>query len=307
MNKFNRGKVVMISVLLLHLLSTFSLSHALLAHVSPLLLMTLRMLFGGALILGSFVISKKCFKIEKNHLIDFAQVIVFALLVPYYLRYWALSAASTATTWYFSGLFITYIFSTIFKNEQFSLFKSSIIGISYCGLYAVLGFPTVGFGWSEMAMIASVISFTYGWIVIRRLIVEYAYDPLLVNGFTMWVAGTVAGSLCLISESFTIHGNTWHCALLLAIVILVSNVMVHTRYMALLKEYSLIFIQLCGFIIPCWQLLWTRAATFTQFAGIGAIALSIILYYFAEQAQLFLREVSTSLRYFMSRSGASDS
>lgn len=275
----------MISVLLLHLLSTFSLSQALLAHLSPLLLMALRMLAGGALMFGALAKRNMLVKIEKKHGLDFAQVIVFALLVPYYLRYWALSVDSSTSYWYFSGLFITYALSIIFAIEAFSILKTIVIALSYASLYAVLGFPHLSFGLPEGVMIASVISFTYGWIIIRRLIVEYAYEPLVVNGFTMFVAGIISASFCSVSEPLVISGDIMRCMILLIAIILISNVLVHTWYMALLKKYSLTFIQLCSFIIPCWQLVWKGDATIAQICASAVMVSCCALYYALERAK----------------------
>lgn len=274
----------MISVLLLHLLSTFSLSQALLSQLSPLFFMAFRMLAGGALVLGALVQRKMQIKIEKNHWFDFAQVIICALLVPYYLRYWALSVPSTAANWYFSGLFITYLLSIIFTIEAFTIFKSILITFSYGGLYLVLGFPHILFGLPEALMIASVISFSYGWIIIRRLIVGYAYDPILVNGITMCMAGIISASMCAISEPLIIKGDIIRCILLLITVVLISNVMVHTRYMATLKYYSLTFIQLCSFIIPCWRLIWSGNSSLMQLAGIAIIISCCGLFYLFESS-----------------------
>lgn len=273
----------MILVLLLHLLSTFSLSKALLLQLSPLLLMTLRMLAGGVLMLAVLVRKKMLSKIKKEHWADFGQVILFALLVPYYLRYWALSIDPSISYWYFCGLAVTYVFSILFAREKFSFSKTCIIALSYLSLYALLGFPHVCFGLPAVALIASVVSFAYGWMIIRKLIVENGYEPLVVNGLTMLSAGVIAATVCAFTEPLVIHHNKMHCIVLLAAVVLISNVLVHTWYMALLKTYSLTFMQLCSFIIPCWQLAWSGSITIPQACASVILVSCCGLYYAIEQ------------------------
>lgn len=273
----------MILVLLLHLLSTFSLSKALLIHLSPLLLMTLRMLAGGMLMLAVLARKKMLSKIKKEYWADFGQVILFALLVPYYLRYWALSTDASVSYWYYSGLVLTYVLSTLCRIEEFNFLKIFTIALSYLSLYAVLGFPRVSFGFSALALIGSVLSFAYGWIIIRRLIVENGYEPLVVNGLTMLSAGIIAATVCVLNQPLVIHQNKMHCIVLLGAVVLISNILVHTWYMALLKTYSLTFMQLCSFIIPCWQLALSGSITIPH-ACASVILLSCCgLYYAIEQ------------------------
>jgi EamA-like transporter family protein len=289
----------MISIVMLHLLSTFSLSQALLAHMSPLVLMALRMLFGASIVMSIVLIKRISLNIQKIHWLDFGKAIIFASLLPYYLRYWALSTGdSNISYWYFSGLVITYLLSLLYNLEQHSWIKNILICISYGALFFVIGFPKISFGMPECAFIASVISFTYGWITIRKLIVEYEYPPLVVNGIMLASAGLVCLIICSVSEPLIIKGDWQQCALLIAAVILISNVMVHTWYMALLKQYSLTFIQLCSFIIPCWKLLYSGNYTLMQVLGILIILICMGMFYYFEHYYLLDKKSSTTHDFY---------
>ena len=94
------------------------------------------------------------------------------------------------------------------------------------------------------------ISFAYGWIIIRRLVVDYNYAPIFINGCTMLGAGFIALILSVVTEPMLVTGNLTQFALVLAAVILISNIVVHTLYISLLKKYSLTFIQLCSLSAP---------------------------------------------------------
>lgn len=272
----------MISVLLLHLLSTFSLSKVLLAHLSPLLLMSLRMLAGGSLTLVAAIKRNALLTIEKKKWFDFGRIILFALLIPYYVRYWALSKDASVSYWYFSGVALTYLVSTLYAIEEFSFLKTGIIIVSYMSLYVVLGFPLLSLSFPAVALIASVLSFAYGWIIIRRFIVDHTFDPLVLNGLMMLSAGSIAAIVCAVSEPLIIPHDMMQCIMLLAVIVLISNVLVHTWYMALLKRYSLTFMQLFSLIIPCWQLVWSCTLTITQAWACVVLLCCCGLYYALE-------------------------
>ncbi len=273
----------MISVVLLHLLSTFTLSHTLLTYISPLFLMSVRMLAGGVLALAAAFKTNRVIHIQKKHWFDVAQVILCALLVPYYLRYWALSVDSGVSYWYFTGLAVTYALSIWSGLEQFCFARISLILLSYASLYVVIGFAPLSLGLPAAVMFGSVVSFAYGWIIIRRCIVEYGLDPLVLNGLTLISAGIVSAGMCSFYEPFALEGNIFTCAIVLIAVILISNLLVHTWYMALLKRYSLTFMQLSSFIIPCWQVVWRGNASSTHIAASMMILGCCSVYYLIEQ------------------------
>lgn len=248
----------MFLVVLMYALTTLPLSKALIACAQPFFLIGLRMACAGIILcLFYYLFQKNTFIIARKHTGYFLQAILFAILVPYFLRYWGLANGSQprADLLYMAGPLITYILASSLGIEIITRTKTIALALGYCGLFFYFGNPLqsyllMPFGFADLAIIASVVSFTYGWIIIRHLIVDHNYNPIMINGITMLCAGLVALTISSFAESITINGNISEFSLLLAAVIIISNLWAHTIYASLLKKYSLTFIQLCGFAAP---------------------------------------------------------
>ncbi|CAN5130135.1 hypothetical protein BH09DEP1_BH09DEP1_6350 [soil metagenome] len=243
----------MVLILLIYALTTLPLSKALLVHMQPFFLIGIRMAIAGFLLLFyHLIIARKNFKIEKKHAKDFLGALIFEILVPYYARYWAIanSSGQMVDMLCYAGPLFTYLYTAFLRIEQFSLLKAIALCLGYAGLIAYKGIQFSAIELPECAILFSVICFVYGWSCIQRLVVNYHYAPLFINGFTMLAAGIIALLIAGATESMTVAGDWWHCLMLLAAIIGISNIFAHTLYVSLLQKYSLTFIQLCSFVAP---------------------------------------------------------
>lgn len=279
----------MLLIFLMYALTTLPLSKLLIAQTQPFFLIGMRMLCAGILLLGYYFLRKQSFVILRYHIKDFIQVIIFAIVLPYFLRYWALgqSSGSMVNFLCYTGPLITYLLAGFFNLETFSRIKEGALLAGYAGLLFLTGIPSFSWGIPELAIISSVLSFAYGWIIIRRLVVDYNYAPIFINGCTMIGAGFISLILSACTEPMQVTGDFAQFALVLTAVILISNIAVHTMYISFLKKYSLTFIQLCSLSAPI----------FVQYRSLNAqyhflsaplicatlfIALAIGLYYYEE-------------------------
>lgn len=248
----------MFLIIVMYALTTLPLSKALIAQTQPFFLIGLRMLCAGIFLLFFYYwYQKNTFFIARKHASYFLQVIFFAILIPYFLRYWGLMNGSQprADLLYMAGPLITYLLTGILNIETMTPTKICALALGYCGLFIYFGHPLINYirtplGFADFAIIVSVISFAYGWIIIRRLIVDHTYHPVMVNGITMFGAGLGALGLSACTESMTITGNIIEFIPLLIAIIIISNLCAHTLYASLIKKYSLTFIQLCSFTTP---------------------------------------------------------
>ncbi len=242
----------MFLIFLMYALTTLPLSKLLILQTQPFILISLRMFAAGALLLGYHFARSRSFSIAKNHIKDFALVIIFAIVMPYFLRYWGLShsGGNMVDLLCYCGPLITYLLTGFLNIETFSRVKELALIIGYGGLLMLGGIPHFSFGLPEFAIIVSVFSFAYGWIIMRRLVVDYEYNPIFINGCTMFGAGCIAFVLSALTEPMNITGDVTQFALLLAAIIVIGNITAHTLYIGLLKKYSLTLIQLCSFITP---------------------------------------------------------
>lgn len=287
----------MFIILLMYALTTLPLSKALLAYTQPLYLIGLRMSIAGIILLAYYGVTRTTVqRIARAHIHILAQVGLFAIMIPYFLRYWGLVHAVTprADIWYVAGPIITYALATWRGVERITWVKTGALCLGYIGLFISMGKPSHAYvehagEYAELAIIASVLSFAYGWYLIRHLMIMHNYTPALVHGVTMLPAGIGALALSYMVEPMSMVGDEMQFILLLAAVIFVSNITTHTLYAALLKTYSLTFVQLCSLSVPLYMQLrdgifgivpWSPSLLLAAPCIVG----SIMLFHYAEQA-----------------------
>lgn len=245
---------------------TFSLGKILVGYAQPFFLVGIRMLSAGLLLLAYQYLRHRSSLLDlKKEWKLFLQAIVFTTYIPYFLRFWGLRymSSSKASLLYSLSPFISYFFSYFISNEKVKLQK--IIGL-VVGFFGFLPFLTnssthdtnnfLGISWPELAIIVSVCSLSYGWIVIRKLVTENNYSAEMVNGISMACGGILALLTSLFFESYTPIDNPVNFLIILLVIIIVSNLLCHNLYANLLKEYSPTFMAFAGFLTPLFTALY---------------------------------------------------
>lgn len=291
----------MFLIIIMYALSTLPLSKALITYTQPFFLIGLRMFCAGiVLCLYYYLFQKNKFHISRTHINYFLQAILFAILIPYFLRYWGLMNGSQprADLLYMTGPLITYLLTGILGVEIMTRAKTFSLALGYCGLFLYFGNPIISYlrtpiCFADLAIIISILSFAYGWIIIQRLIVDHKYSPVMVNGITMSGAGLIALTISAFTESMTITGNTTKFILILISIIIISNLFAHTLYASFVKQYNLTFIQICSFTTPLFAqsgyiIMGTQSLSLSYLIASSLIALSIGLFFIAEKTSFKL-------------------
>lgn len=314
----------MVLVILLYLMfaSTFTLGKAALAYVSPCLFIGVRMMLGGSMLLGySYFFARKQWKIKKTDLILFAQIIVFHIFCAYVLEFWALEHVTSAKACLLFNLspFITAVFSYFLFAEKLTSRQICGLIIGFVGFLPILLAQTplekmagaIGFiSWYEIALIASVTSSAYGWMVMKKLI-NKGYSFIMINGIGMTGGGILAFILSLATEgqpilkkaSITIpsvvnsYGAYAESLLMLGVysmsLIIIANIICYNLYGYLLSRYSATFLSFSGFMTPLFAALlgWIflgEAVTWHFFATILLVICG--LYLFHEKKEIRFEE-----------------
>lgn len=293
----------MILIVLLYTLfgSSFVLGKMLLTYTTPLFLTGIRMTIGGSLLLAYlFFYSHEHFKFKRKHLFWYIQMILFGIYITYILRFWALNYMEAAKTNFMYNLspFMSAFFSYLFFNERLTIKKWLGLGIGLMGMLPILmttSFKEQAVGelfflsWPEIAVIISVATHTYSWIVMRKLVKHKSYSPMMVNGISM----TCGGLLALLTSYAVYDGgpllDTAHIGefgLLLTLIIIISNIICNNLYGWLLKRYTATFLAFSGFLSPLstalfgWLLLGERV---TWHFYLSCIIVFIGLYIFYQE------------------------
>lgn len=243
-------------LIILYCISTFSLTSTLLQYTQPFFLLSSRMIISGILLL-LYACARNAIQLDKKHLSLFVHAAIFAIFLPYALRYYGLLYASAPRSYllYNLGPIITYLLTHFFGIEKITWQRSTTITVSFIGLLLMLNQPlthvmSTPWGLPELALILSITSFCYGWIAIRTLIIHLNYHPALINGITMLGGGMLSLGATVTLETSPYITNISGFIALLPIVIVVSNLMGHTLYAYLLNYYSLTLLQLGYWLIP---------------------------------------------------------
>ncbi len=249
------------------LAGTFTLGKMILAYTQPIFVVGMRMSISGAiLLLYHFVTNRTQLRIQKQHIVPFIKATIFTIYIPYLLRYWGLVylTPSKACLIYHCGPFLSYFFSYIFYNEAARFKKITGLCIGFVGLLPLIitsaSAATQQHGLyflPELAILIAVSCMSYGWLIIHQLINQEQYPPSMTNGIIMF-----AGGICALLTSFIFEDPQLYItefmpfATLLALIIIVSNLICHNLYGALLRSYTPTMLSFTSFLSPVFTALY---------------------------------------------------
>ena len=314
----------MFLVVILYLLfaSTFTLGKAALSYVSPFLFIGIRMMLGGTMLLMYHkYVAKRDIIIKKSDYPLFIQIIVFHIFCAYVLEFWALQYVTSAKACLLYNLspFITAIFYYFLRAERLTYRQLCGLVVGFLGFIPILVAQTTleKFGWHlgflsgyEIALIFSVASSAYGWMIVKDLM-HRGYSLLVINGISMSGGGLLAFIFSLCKEGFpaikdvpvaiprasVILGNTGESLLMLGIysiaLVLIANIIGYNLYGYLLSRYSATFLSFAGFMTPLFAALlgWVflnEQVTWHFFATMGLVVFG--LYLFHEKKEIVFEE-----------------
>jgi len=302
--------------------STFTLGKAVLSYVTPFLFIGIRMLLGGTLLLAYYrFIAQKRLSIKKEDYSLFARIIIFHIFCAYTLEYWALEYVTSAKACLLYNLspFITAIFSYFLYAERLTYRQLLGLLVGFLGFIPILIAQTplekiawhVGFlSCYELALIASVISSAYGWMIVKKL-THKDYSLVMINGISMTGGGFLALMLSLFTEGVPMIKNVPSAMPWLVeqfgvvgenlivlggyslVLVLIANIIGYNLYGYLLSRHSATFLSFAGFMTPLFAALlgWIfldEPVTWHFFATIILVVFG--LYLFHEKKQIVFEE-----------------
>lgn len=305
----------MVLVIILYFLfaSTFTLGKAALAYVSPFLFIGVRMVLGGSLLLGYHrFIGKEKITIDQKDYSLFLRIIIFHIFCSYSLEFWALENVTSAKACLLYNLspFITALFSYFLLAERLTYRQLSGLIVGFLAFVPILiaQSPIEQLSWHvgflscyELALIGSVTSSAYGWMVMKNLI-NKGYSFIVINGIGMIGGGTLALLLSLVKEGkpvmkevpavFPYIVTTWGsfgeqvimCGFYSMSLIIIANIICYNLYGYLLSRYSPTFLSFSGFMTPLFAALlgWLflgEQVTWHFFATIGLVVFGLFLFH----------------------------
>lgn len=255
-------------VILLYALfaSLFGLSKTALQYSEPFFLIGSRFAVAGLILLShQFIWNRKAFNITWAHIRPLLLLSFLSIYVTNVTEIWGIKHMPSAKVCLIYSLspFLAALTAYFALREVMSLKKWIGLLIGFVGLIPI--FMTGSFSeqlsgnffgfvsFAELAVLTAVFCSVYGWILLKQLINQFHYSPLMANGISM----LIGGSLALLHSYFS--GEQWSpipvsdftSFLEYAITMcLISNIICYNLYGYLLKRYSATFMSFAGTITP---------------------------------------------------------
>lgn len=294
-------------VILLYILfaSLFTLQKDTLNYCEPFFLVGSRMLFAGLVLLGYLAIKHKpqTLKIKPEHVVGVMMLALSQIYLTNILEIWAIEhmVSSKACLLYSLSPFVSALVAFVVLKETMSSKKALGMLIGFFGLLPIIFAQTqdevssgtfLVFTFAELAMVGAVFCSVYGWIMLKKVMQDYEYSPLMANGLSM----TIGGLLALMHSYFA--GEQWSpipvnnfssFATNTLVMCLISNLICYNLYGYLLKRFSATFMSFAGLVTPLFASLfgfiWLgEVITWHFFVAIALFTLGLVIFYREEMA-----------------------
>ncbi len=301
----------MVFLMLLHAIfaATYTLGKVGLWYAQPIFFAGSRALISGILLLAYHYLIQKPHYIQKKHLwllVQFALFQIFFAFIPEYAVIQYINSAKWSLI-YSLCPFITALFLYFFLNEIMTKKKVAGLIIGFLGLMPVLlvnalheeiGFSFWLFSLPELAILASVTSFAYSWVLAWRLIIQAGYPVALINGISMTIGGSLVLATSLLIDNWTPMPITAFWPFVYALIAIVASTILAANVNTyLLKWYTAPFLLFLGFLDPLYVALygWLFLQETVQryfFVGVAAIFIGLYIFWQEELQQEYQKQPS---------------
>lgn len=295
----------MVLVILLYALcaSTFTICKALLLYAKPLFVVGVRMLVAGLILYCYQWWSTRSFRLFAwRHWFLFLQIILFHIYFAYTLDLWSLQYLTSIQSSFIYNIspLLSALFSYLCFSEKMTLKKWIGLFIGFSGFLPeifmnVQGAQTHSIAIPALVLMGGVTSAVYGWIVMRTLVKEYHYSPVIVNG-----VGMMGGGILALLTSLVYDG--WHEApvtniaafvKLLILIVFIANIVFYNFYGYLLKKYTATLLSFAGFSCPLFAALfgWLflgETVHYTFFLSLAVVGIGLYIFYQEELRQGYI-------------------
>lgn len=266
-------------------------------------------LAGVILLLHQFIFHKERFNIKKEHFFSLFVLGLISIYVTNIAEIWGIQHMSSAKACLIYSLspFVAALVAYLVLKETMTSKKWLGLCIGFVGLTPILFVKSspvelsksLGlFSWPEIAMLIAVLGSVYGWILLKKIIKEYRFSPIMANGASMLIGGILALIHSYASgEAWTpipVIGDNMFSLLEIALwMTLISNIICYNLYGYLLTKYSATFMSLAGLITPLFASLFgwyflNEEITWHFYAAMSLFSVGLFIFYQEEIATRFV-------------------
>lgn len=250
--------------------SVFTFAKLALQVTEPLFLIGTRMTAAGLLmLLFLYFFRKNQLKIQKKDWTAFLLLGFLNIYLTNALEFWGLKYLTSFKTCFIYSLspFASALLSWMAFSERMTMKKWMGLILGFVGFFPIFIYQTeaeaisgswLSFSIAELAVVGAALSSVVGWILLKGLVFDKGYSPLLANGVAMLFGGTLAlAHSSLIEPWDPVPVSDPLLFLTFAgILLVVSNLMAYNLYGVLLKRFSATFMSFAGFLTPLFAALF---------------------------------------------------
>ena len=301
----------MFLIILLYLFcaASFTISKAVLDYGAPFFFVGVRMVAAGTLLLGYSLYKKNLVPIARKDFVNFFYIIFVHIYIVYMSDLWALQYMSSAKSSFIYNLspFVAALFSYFYFSENMTPKKWLGLTIGFASSIPELYYSSPGdidiaqcgfISWPEFFMIVSTVASVWGWVLLRDLVKDHAYEPSFVNGVGMFFGGILALITSFFVETWWIRSPVWdvkNFALLTAAIVITCNLIYYNMYGLLLRKYTATFLSFAGFLTPIivailGMVFLHEKVSGVFFVSVFAVAIGLYIFYQEELRQGYIEQ-----------------
>ncbi len=278
----------------------FTLQKHTLSYCEPFFLVGSRMLCAGIILLLYVIIrhKPKSISIKASHVGGLVLLALSNIYLTNIFEIWAIKhmVSSKACLLYSLSPFVAALVAYLVLKETLSRKKVLGMFIGFLGLLPIIFAQTqdeiatgtfLVFTLAEMAMVGAVFASVYGWIMLKKVINDYEYSPLLANGISMTLGGVFAlvhsyifgeqWAPFPVTDTYAFISNT-------LLMCLISNLICYNLYGYLLKRFSATFMSFAGLVSPLFASLFgfiwlEEVVTWHFFVSMMLFSIGLIIFY----------------------------
>ena len=259
--------------------STFTFAKTAIFYMKPIYFIALRMIIAGSLLLGYLHFFRKHTLVAWfKDLKLFLAIIFFHIYAAYIFEFLALQyiASYKVCLLYSLTPFITALLCYLLFQQKLTMKKWIALILGFLSMFPVFisgkqGVFTI-ISSADLILLFAIACASYGWIIMKELVVNKEYSPVLVNGIGMFFGGVLALGTALFFEGtqpFIINESPsdlvgkllmpyWGsvmASMAMAFIcmfalIIIANILGYNLYGYLLRFYSATFLAFAGLITP---------------------------------------------------------
>ena len=286
------------------LASTFTFAKILIKYIQPIYLVGLRAVVAGIiLLLMQLIWDRRQFFIKWRYVSPLFQIAFFNIFLSYALEFWAFQYISSikVTLLYNLSTFITPFYAFFFFGQRMTVKKWIGLVIGVVGILPVL-FSSApkeevmqsfgSFSWPEVAVLIAVASYCYGWVHIKKLILQQ-YPPFMINGISLLLGGIMGLFVAPFIEPWKSISDPVQFFWWFSLLIIFGNLICANLYAILFKYYTITLVSFASLTVPLFAAVYGyfllgETITKEMILSISIICIGLYIFYQEELRQGYI-------------------